>query len=170
MDVAQQPVELFHQGFGVTLPSLNERARIEVLLSGLAFNAIQFGEQAQGLMGITLFTPPGNLSDSRKFPSSMIKTTCVNKTRIFLIQERITLVPIGLNHTLEPLQKISRHMGCAGGMVFEKHHRSLGWPASNEVSRPGEFHPQPLAEPDVTLSRHPAPITQPLVFQVPANE
>jgi hypothetical protein len=27
-----------------------------------------------------------------------------------------------------------------------------------EVSRPAEFHHQPLAEPDVTLSRHPAPI------------
>ena len=28
------------------------------------------------------------------------------------------------------------------------------------VSRPREFHPQPLAEPYVTLSRHTAPITQ----------
>ncbi len=27
-------------------------------------------------------------------------------------------------------------------------------------SRPGEFHPQPLAEPDVSLSTHPAPIKQ----------
>src|SRR5690606_28856806 len=31
------------------------------------------------------------------------------------------------------------------------------------VSRPGEFHPQPLAEPDVSLSTHPAPIIQPWV-------
>jgi len=30
------------------------------------------------------------------------------------------------------------------------------------VSRPGEFHPQPLAEPDVNVSAHPAPIIQPL--------
>ncbi|GAU06910.1 hypothetical protein BSLA_03r1069 [Burkholderia stabilis] len=29
------------------------------------------------------------------------------------------------------------------------------------MSRPGEFHPQPLAEPDVSLSTHPAPIIQP---------
>jgi len=29
------------------------------------------------------------------------------------------------------------------------------------VSRPREFHPQPLPEPDVTLSRHPAPIIGP---------
>ncbi|MCL4490767.1 MAG: HD domain-containing protein [Nitrospirae bacterium] len=29
------------------------------------------------------------------------------------------------------------------------------------VSRPGESHPQPLAEPDVNLSAHPAPIIQP---------
>jgi len=29
-------------------------------------------------------------------------------------------------------------------------------------SRPGEFHPEALAEPDVTLSRHPAPIKEPL--------
>src|SRR5208283_444855 len=29
------------------------------------------------------------------------------------------------------------------------------------VSRPGEFHPQPLAEPDMNLSAHPAPIIQP---------
>ena len=30
------------------------------------------------------------------------------------------------------------------------------------VSRPGEFHPEALAEPDRTLSRHPAPIKEPL--------
>ncbi len=29
------------------------------------------------------------------------------------------------------------------------------------VSRPTEFHPQPLLEPDVILSDHPAPIIQP---------
>ena len=28
-------------------------------------------------------------------------------------------------------------------------------------SRPGEFHPEALAEPDRTLSRHPAPIMEP---------
>ena len=28
------------------------------------------------------------------------------------------------------------------------------------LSRPGEFHPQPLREPDVNLSAHPAPITR----------
>ena len=28
-------------------------------------------------------------------------------------------------------------------------------------SRPGEFHPEPLTEPDVSLSTHPAPIIQP---------
>ena|ERR1035438_2159653 len=28
-------------------------------------------------------------------------------------------------------------------------------------SRPGEFHPEALAEPDVTLSHHPAPIREP---------
>ncbi|MBU2828697.1 hypothetical protein, partial [Acidithiobacillus ferriphilus] len=33
--------------------------------------------------------------------------------------------------------------------------------SENWVSRPGEFHPQPLAEPDVSLSTHPAPIIQP---------
>ena len=31
------------------------------------------------------------------------------------------------------------------------------------VSRPGESHPQALSEPDVNLSAHPAPITQPQV-------
>ena len=30
------------------------------------------------------------------------------------------------------------------------------------LSRPGELHPQPLAEPDVNVSAHPAPIIQPL--------
>jgi len=30
------------------------------------------------------------------------------------------------------------------------------------VSRPGEFHSQPLAEPDVNVSAHPAPSIQPL--------
>ena len=33
-------------------------------------------------------------------------------------------------------------------------HRDVG------LSRPGESHPQPLQEPDVNLSAHPAPITQ----------
>ena len=28
-------------------------------------------------------------------------------------------------------------------------------------SRPREFRPEPLSEPDVTLSRHPAPVIQP---------
>jgi hypothetical protein len=35
-------------------------------------------------------------------------------------------------------------------------------PDNDRVSRPGEFHPEALAEPDVTLSRHPAPIKEPL--------
>ena len=36
------------------------------------------------------------------------------------------------------------------------------------VSRLGEFHPQPLAKPDGSLSTHPAPIIQPMVYiQVP---
>jgi len=30
------------------------------------------------------------------------------------------------------------------------------------VSSPREFHPQTLAEPDVNVSAHPAPIIQPL--------
>jgi len=30
-----------------------------------------------------------------------------------------------------------------------------------ESSSPGESHPQALSEPDVTVSRHPAPIIQP---------
>jgi len=33
----------------------------------------------------------------------------------------------------------------------------------NEESRPAELPRQPLAEPDVTVSRHPAPIIQPMV-------
>ena len=37
------------------------------------------------------------------------------------------------------------------------------------VSRPRGFHPQPLPEPDVTLSRHPAPTILPLVFRNTAN-
>lgn len=36
------------------------------------------------------------------------------------------------------------------------------------VSRPQEFHPRPLAEPDVSLSTHPAPILQPLAH-IPAS-
>lgn len=38
------------------------------------------------------------------------------------------------------------------------HGRGVG---ATLVSRPGESHPQPLAEPDVSLSTHPAPIIQP---------
>ena len=37
------------------------------------------------------------------------------------------------------------------------------------VSRPREFHPQPLPEPDVTLSRHPAPAIEPWVNQTSAS-
>jgi len=37
-----------------------------------------------------------------------------------------------------------------------------GRPFILRVSRPGEFHPEALAEPDRTLSRHPAPIKEPL--------
>jgi hypothetical protein len=32
---------------------------------------------------------------------------------------------------------------------------------TKESSRPGESHPQALTDPDVTVSRHPAPIVQP---------
>ena len=34
----------------------------------------------------------------------------------------------------------------------------------NAPSRPGEFHPQALTDPDVTVSRHPARIIPPLSF------
>lgn len=37
------------------------------------------------------------------------------------------------------------------------------------VSRPGEFHPQPLAEPYVILSHHTAPIIQPLLDHINAS-
>jgi len=37
----------------------------------------------------------------------------------------------------------------------------LGRPLELGVSRPREFHPRPLREPDVNLSAHPAPIIQP---------
>ena len=40
--------------------------------------------------------------------------------------------------------------------------------ADVRVSRPWEFHPRPLAEPDVSLSTHPAPIIQPLA-NIPAS-
>ena len=36
------------------------------------------------------------------------------------------------------------------------------------MSRPEEFHPRPLAEPDVNLSAHPAPIIRPMT-QLPAT-
>ena len=34
------------------------------------------------------------------------------------------------------------------------------WLARQLPSRPGEFHPEPLTDPDVTLSRHPARATE----------
>ena len=57
------------------------------------------------------------------------------------------------------------------------HHRRVERPLVAEgspteevlVSRPREFHPRPLAEPYVTLSRHTAPIIQPLPVQVVAS-
>src|ERR1035438_6698662 len=36
--------------------------------------------------------------------------------------------------------------------------------ATQQVSRPGEFHPQPLVEPYVTVSRHTAPIARPVAL------
>ena len=48
-------------------------------------------------------------------------------------------------------------MGQAVKYVLNAHRYDSG-----RESRPGEFHPEALAEPDVTLSRHPAPIKEPL--------
>ena len=36
-------------------------------------------------------------------------------------------------------------------VIIEMEHEGFSLP-----SRPGEFHPEPLTDPDVTLSRHPA--------------
>ena len=43
-------------------------------------------------------------------------------------------------------------------------------PDFEESSSPGEFHPQALTDPDVTVSRHPALIDQPQVSNPSANE
>ena len=37
-------------------------------------------------------------------------------------------------------------------------------------SRPGEFHPQSLTDPDVSLSTHPAPIAQPNKWPCPIRK
>ncbi len=47
--------------------------------------------------------------------------------------------------------------------VFAACHRLRG------ESSPGEFHPKALAKPEVTLSSHPAPITQPGTLRQSAN-
>jgi hypothetical protein len=44
-----------------------------------------------------------------------------------------------------------------------------GFGRSEEVSSPGESHPQALSEPDVNLSAHPAPIIQPQAQSPSAN-
>ena len=57
------------------------------------------------------------------------------------------------------------HLGVVSGLKrrtmdqfgFKCSEEALG----NGVSGPGEFHPQSLAEPDMSLSTHPAPIVQP---------
>ena len=41
---------------------------------------------------------------------------------------------------------------------------------SLKSSRPGESHPQPLTDPDVNLSIHPAPIVQPMVENLSASD
>ena len=44
--------------------------------------------------------------------------------------------------------------------VLRKHRgRRPGLSPSRMPSRPGEFHPEPLTDPDLTLSRHPARAT-----------
>ncbi len=40
---------------------------------------------------------------------------------------------------------------------------------SGRESRPEEFHPEALAEPDRTLSRHPAPIMEPCYVPTPSG-
>ena len=40
---------------------------------------------------------------------------------------------------------------------------------SGRESRPEEFHPEALAEPDRTLSRHPAPIMEPRYVPTPSG-
>ena len=51
--------------------------------------------------------------------------------------------------------------------TFDRCHHALARPLTlhhdDEVSSPGELHPQALSEPDVNLSAHPAPIIQPTV-------
>ena len=44
------------------------------------------------------------------------------------------------------------------------------FPDSGRESRPGEFHPEALAEPDRTLSRHPAPIMEPRYVPTPSGQ
>jgi hypothetical protein len=51
----------------------------------------------------------------------------------------------------QPLPELRQHLLC----VF------AGLKALHKVSSPRESHPQALAEPDVNLSAHPAPIIQP---------
>ncbi len=50
---------------------------------------------------------------------------------------------------------ISRHVRCA----FDSDRVGARGSPSLRPSRPGEFHPEPLTDPDLTLSRHPARAT-----------
>jgi hypothetical protein len=53
------------------------------------------------------------------------------------------------------------HVVASGGCWIETPESEPVWLKEGEVSGAGESHPRALAEPDVTLSRHTAPIVRP---------
>jgi len=55
MNLEQQPMKLFHQRFGIALPSLEECQGVVTLILGKAFDPIKFFEQSKDLISVTFF-------------------------------------------------------------------------------------------------------------------
>jgi hypothetical protein len=60
-----------------------------------------------------------------------------------------------MNGQIEAIKPLRKNFHDLSGIFFP-------FAANNEVSSPGESHPQALSEPDVNLSAHPAPIIRSL--------
>jgi len=100
---------------------------------------------------------PGALRDAKTVEQEERAVLSLISTpeRMEKIRERLGSLSWFMRALNEPIARMAnKEDGCGGRLV----------------SRPREFHPQPLSEPDVTLSRHPAPIIEPLVSPPSASK
>ena len=106
------------------------------------------GRSTSAAQQTSRYEPTRNiLSRFRGWPKTCLDSACLEAC----------FLSISSSHLTRPQMILSGHV--------ENHHITPRWawsvaPEPHGVSRPGEFHPQPLAEPSVRLSPHSAPIRQ----------